>query len=48
MIVKSQIAVDDDVASPQAWMAVKELVQAARNHYGHEEKEIDASGISKI
>lgn len=39
MVVKSQIHVDADVPSPQAWMAVKELIYAARKHYGHQEKE---------
>lgn len=45
MVVKSQIAVDDDVPSPQAWVAVKELMQAARKHYGHEEKEIAGTDL---
>lgn len=40
MLVKSQISVDGDVPSPQGWLAVKELIKAARRHYGHEEKEI--------
>ena len=48
MIVKSQIAVDADVPSPQAWVAMKELIQAARNHYGHQEKEIDSEKVSEI
>lgn len=48
MIVKSQIALDADVPSPQAWIAMKELIQAARNHYGHQEKEIDAAAVSGI
>jgi len=39
MVLKSQIHVDSDVPSPQAWVAVKELIHAARKHYGHEEKE---------
>lgn len=39
MIVKSQIHVDSDISSPQAWVAVKELIHAARKHYGHQEKE---------
>jgi hypothetical protein len=40
MVVKSQIAVDNDVPSPQGWLAVKELIKAARRHYGHEDKDI--------
>jgi len=40
MVVKSQIAVDSDVPSPQGWLAVKELIKAARRHYGHAEKDI--------
>lgn len=48
MILKSQIAVDSDVPSPQAWVAVKELIQAARNHYGHEEKELEAEKVAEI
>jgi hypothetical protein len=39
MVLKSQIHVDSDVPSPQAWFAVKELIHAARKHYGHQEKE---------
>jgi len=39
MVIKSQIHVDSDVPSPQAWVAVKELIHAARKHYQHEEKE---------
>lgn len=39
MVLKSQIHVDSDVSSPQAWVAAKELIHAARKHYGHEEKE---------
>ena len=46
MIVKSQIAVDKDVPSPQGWMAVKELIKAARRHYGHPEKEIDGTDFA--
>ena len=38
MVLKSQIHVDSDVSSPQAWVAAKELIHAARKHYGHEEK----------
>lgn len=38
MVLKSQIHVDHDVPSPQAWVAVKELIHAARKHFGHEEK----------
>jgi hypothetical protein len=48
MIVKSQIAVDQDVSSPQAWIAMKELIQAARDYYGHAEKEIDAEKIATL
>jgi hypothetical protein len=39
MVLKSQIHVDADISSPQAWVAVKELIHAARKHYGHQEKE---------
>jgi len=40
MVVKSQIAVDKDVPSAQGWVAVKELIKAARRHYGHAEKDL--------
>lgn len=43
MVVKSQIAVDADVPSAQGWVAVRELIKAARTHYGHPEKEISGT-----
>lgn len=46
MIVKSQIHVDSDVPSPQAWLAVKELINAARKHYNHQEKELQGEDFT--
>ena len=45
MIVKSQIALDDDIGAAQAWVAMKELMHAARKQFGLGEKELTGGSL---
>jgi hypothetical protein len=45
MVVKSQICLDDDVGPAQAWVAMKELMHAARKQFGLAEKELDGGSL---
>lgn len=46
MIVKSQICLDDDIGPAQAWVAMKEMMHAARKQFGLQEKEIEGGSLA--
>lgn len=46
MVVKSQICLDDDIGPAQAWVAMKELMYAARKQFGLPEKELEGGSLA--